>query len=453
MPDLTRGSIRGHLVATGIPIAIGMVFQTLYYLVDLYFVGRLGAAALAGLLAAGSIYLFVLGPVQMLTAGTVALIAQAVGRKDTAAADLVFNQALSLAGLCVVVTVLAGYTLTASFMRSVAADDPTARAGIEYLYWLMPGLALQFPLVAMSAALRGIGVVKPTMAVQILTVIVNVALAPILIAGWATHFPMGVAGAGLASTIAIAGGTLVLGIYFKKLNRVLTFERRELRPLARTWGQIAAIGLPTGGEYMLLFVVSAIIYRAIHDFGPDAQAGFGAAWRVMQGLFPPVMGLAFAVAPIVGQNFGAQQPARIRETFHAAAMLALVIMVLLTIVCQAVPDRLLTPFVADIQALEAGKTFLRIASWNFVPSGIIFVCSGLFQGLGNTWPTLLASGSRVVVLAIAASWLTLSPRFTPKWLWYASALTVFLQMTVALLLATRELQRKCGIKLQVVPTG
>jgi len=376
----------------------------------------------------------------MVTAGAVALIAQAAGRKDFVAADLVFNQSLSLAGLCVPATLLAGYTLTAPFMQAVAADYATARAGSDYLYWLMPGLALQFPLAAMTAALRGTGVVKPTMTVQILAVTVNTVLAPILIAGWGTHYPLGVAGAGLASTIAIAVGTLVLSIYFRRLNELLTFQLRELRPRLATWRQILAIGLPTGGEYLLLFVVSAIIYRAIHDFGPDAQAGFGAAWRVMQALFLPALALAFAVTPVVGQNFGARQPARVRQTFNTALILALLVMVLLAVLCRMVPDYLLVPFVGGRQALEAGRTFLQVACWSFVPSGIVFVCCGLFNGLGNTWPTLLASGLRVLVFAVVAYFLTSSPGFAPKLLWKASVLTVFLQMLLALLLAGRELR-------------
>ena len=86
---------------------------------------------------------------------------------------------------------------------------------MTYLRWFAPGLALQFALVAMGSALRGTGVVKPTMVVQAGTVLLNIVLAPVLIAGWGTGRPLGVAGAALASTLAIAAGVVLMAFYFR----------------------------------------------------------------------------------------------------------------------------------------------------------------------------------------------------------------------------------------------
>jgi Na+-driven multidrug efflux pump len=163
--------------------------QTLYYLVDLYFVGRLGDAALAGVGAAGNVMMIVIALTQVLGVGTVALIAQAVGRRDAAEANHVFNQSLSIAALLGAITLLAGYLFTDTYLDAVAADAATIAAGRSYLYWFLPGMALQFALVAMSSALHGTGIVKPTMIVQIATVLLNVVLAPVLIAGWGTLRP------------------------------------------------------------------------------------------------------------------------------------------------------------------------------------------------------------------------------------------------------------------------
>ena len=106
---------------------------------------------------------------QVLGVGTVALIAHAVGRKDQADANLIFNQSLLIAALCGVLTLVIGYTGSAAYVRSIAADEATVEAGVSYLYWFMPGMALQFAMVAMGSALRGTGIVKPTMVVQVLT--------------------------------------------------------------------------------------------------------------------------------------------------------------------------------------------------------------------------------------------------------------------------------------------
>jgi Na+-driven multidrug efflux pump len=189
-----------------VPIAAGMLLQTLYYVVDLYFVARLGDAALAGVGAAGNLMFVVFALTQVLGVGTVALISQAVGRDDRGDANHVFNQSVALSGVCALATLIGGFVLSSPYMRAVGADDATASAGVTYLYWFIPGLALQFALVVMGSALRGTGIVQPTMIVQALTVVLNTILAPILIAGWGTGHPLGVCGRGARELAAIAAG-------------------------------------------------------------------------------------------------------------------------------------------------------------------------------------------------------------------------------------------------------
>ena len=150
-----QGSIAGQLVSMAIPIAVGMFFQTLYYLIDLYFVGRLGDHAIAGVGAAGNVTFLVMTFTQALAVGTGALIAQAVGRKDFADADLVFNQSLSLAAVLALLTLVVGYLLAPLYMRSLAADAATIAAGTTYLYWYLPGLALQHSMLLAESASAG----------------------------------------------------------------------------------------------------------------------------------------------------------------------------------------------------------------------------------------------------------------------------------------------------------
>src|SRR5580765_8756319 len=118
MKDLTQGSITRLLVGLAVPIAIGMLFQTLYFLVDLYFVSRLGDAAIAGVSSAGTAGFVILALTQMLGVGTVALVSHAAGRKDQAEANLIFNQSVLMSAILGVVTLVAGYPLTSSYVHS-----------------------------------------------------------------------------------------------------------------------------------------------------------------------------------------------------------------------------------------------------------------------------------------------------------------------------------------------
>jgi putative MATE family efflux protein len=440
MNDLTKGPISGHLARLAAPIAIGMVFQTLYHLVDLYFVAKLGDSAIAGVSAAGNVQFLVMALTQILGVGTMVLIAQAVGRKDRVDANLIFNQGLLFALALGVLTLFGGYGLVDVYMRGLGADAATVRAGGEYLRMFIPGLALQFATVVMGSALRGIGIAKPTMVVQVAALILNAILSPILIVGWLTGQPMGVAGAGLASTISIAFGVVLMWLYFKYAEKYVGVERTLLRPRLDDWRRILRIGLPAGGEFALMFVYLGVIYWVIRGFGAHAQAGFGIGSRVMQAIFLPAMAVAFATAPVAGQNFGAGHGDRVRATFRSAALIGSSLMLLLTLLCHWRPESLIRGFSTDPEVVAVGSQFLRMISFNFVMSGLIFTCSGMFQAMGNTLPALLASGTRLVTFVVPAIWFTTYPSFELRHLWLLSVATVTLQVLVSLGMLRRELR-------------
>jgi putative MATE family efflux protein len=442
MKDLTQGAIARHIVNMAVPIAAGMIVQMLYQMIDLYFVSGLGDVAIAGVSTAGNATFIVFALTQVLGVGTVALISQAVGRKDQADANLIFNQSLVLSGLCGLAVLLSGYLFTRSYMSSIAADGPTVDAGVTYMFWLTPGMALQFALITMGSALRGTGIVKPTMLVQMSTVLINAILAPVLIAGWGTGHALGVAGAGLATSIAVVVGVAMLWIYFHRLEHYVGVNRNLQRPQWKQWNRLLQVGLPSGAEFALLFIYTGISYYVIRNFGAAAQAGFGIGSRVLQAIMLPAMAIAFAAGPIAGQNYGARNAARVRETFRHAVVIGSMAMILMTVVAQWRPEYLVGLFTKEPQALSIGTLFLRLVSWNFVAQGLIFTCSSMFQGLGNTRPSLLSSCTRLVTYAIPALWLSGQANFHIQYVWYLSVATVTLQAAVSLWLMQREFRRR-----------
>jgi putative MATE family efflux protein len=442
LKDLTQGSIVRNILAMAAPMAAGMIFQTLYFLVDLYFVAGLGDAAVAGVGAAGTLMFVIMALTQVLGVGAVALIAQAVGRRDRADANLVFNQSVLFAVACAVATLIGGYALAGAYVASIAADAATQAEGVTYLYWFLPGLALGFAQVVMGSALRGTGIVKPTMLIQALTVLLNTVLAPILIAGWGTGLAMGVAGAGLASSISIVVGIVLLAWYFVRLEKYVGFDPHLWRPQLKVWKRMLDVGLPAGGEFALMFVYMAVIYWVISDFGAAAQAGFGIGSRIMQSIFMPAMAIAFAAGPIAGQNFGANQGTRVRETFAKAVMLNTVVMVAVTVFLQWRPEVLVAFFTPEAEAQAVGATFLRVISWTFIAQGVVFTCSGVFQGLGNTIPAMLSSGIRLAFFVPLAVWLSAQPAFHLDEVWWLSVATVWLQGAVSYLLLRQQFKRK-----------
>jgi putative MATE family efflux protein len=442
MKDLTQGSIVSHISTMASQIFAGMIMMMLCGLIDLYFVGGLGDAAIAGVGAAGNAGFLINALTQVLSVGTVALISHAVGRKDQADANLVFNQSLGLSAVGGISTWIAGSVLARGYMRSVAADDAVIEAGTTYLIWFMPALALQFAMLVMASGLRGTGIVRPTMIVQAVAVMINILLAPVLIAGRGTGWPLGVAGAGLASSIAVAIGVAMMWIYFRKAEHYVTIDRALWRPRVTLWKRILNVGLPAGGEFAIMFVYMAVIYYALRNFGAAAQAGFGIGSRLLGVIQMPAMSMAFAAGAIAGQNFGAGSGARVKETFKSVLLLGTAVMIAFTMIAQWRPELLLAGFTRDPETIATGALFLRMISLNLVAQGVIFVCSSMLQGLGNTRPVLFSSGARLVSYALPLIWLSATPDFRIEHVWCLSIATTTLQAALSLWLLRLEFRKR-----------
>jgi putative MATE family efflux protein len=442
MQDLTKGPVTGHLLKTTSFMLVTMLFQTLYFLVDLYWVGHIGTDAVAAVALAGNITFIVLALTQVLGVGTTTLVSHAAGRKDHEYGLLVFNQSQVLSMLFGIAVFAIGMLTRHGYATSMSADPGTARLAEEYLLWFIPAMGLQFAMVAMGSALRGLGNFKPGMIVQTATVTLNMILAPVLMFGWISHRPMGVAGAALATLIAVAVGVLWLTTYFLKKDSFLTFTVRDWSPDLKVWGKMLGIGLPSGFEFALMAVYLFLVYTVIKPFGAEAQAGFGVGQRVVQALFMPIVALAFAVAPVAGQNFGAKLGDRVRATYKDAAFMVIGITIVCSIICNIAPAALIGVFSNDPKVIAVGTQFLKIVSWNFMASGLIFVNSSMFQAMGNTLPSLLTSATRIVVVGVPVLMLSTRPDFQMVWIWYLSVASVLFQLAMSWWLLSREFERK-----------
>ncbi len=449
MQDLTQGSVIRHLLHMAAFLAVSMLAQTLYLLADLYWVGRLGREAIAAVGVAGNLMMVVLALTQMLGVGTTALIAQATGRKDQPRAERTLNQSFVMSFCIGVMFSVAGFLVRDFYCVSLTADPATAELAKRYLNWFIPGCALQFPLVTLGSALRATGIVKPAVGLQVLSVVLNIVLAPLLIFGIGPWPRMGVAGAALATFISILVGVALMMVYFEKKYHYLRLRVAQWRPRMAVWWAMLKIGLPAGAEFALFSVYMFIVYAIIRQFGAAAQAGFGVGARVMQAMFLPVVALSFAVSPVVGQNFGGRRADRVRHSVFAAIGLASAMMAVLTVLAWLFAPGLIRAFTNDPQVIAFGGEYLTIVSLNFLAAGIVFSSSSVFQGLGNTIPPLLSTASRLLLFALPALLLSQRAGFQIRQVWYLSVMSQVLQACFNLLLLRRELGRK--LKFEELP--
>ena len=212
------------------------------------------------------------------------------------------------------------------------------------------------------------------------------------------------------------------------------------------------IGLPAGAEFALMAVYMFVVYTVSRPFGSAAQAGFGIGLRIIQAGFMPVVALGFAVAPVAGQNFGAQKPNACADVpvggdaWRRRVMLALMLLVRArrTAWCTSSPPIL--------RWLPSASEYLRILCWTFIMSGIVFVGSSMFQAMGNTLPSLVASFTRIVLVAVPAFIVARMPGFELRWIWYLSLAAGVVQFVLTLVLLEREFRRKLN-PMEVAVTG
>ena len=440
MKDLTQGSVTGNLLRMAVFLMASMLGQALYLLADMYWVGRLGKESVAAVGLAANLMALTLALTQMMGVGTTTLISHSAGVHNQDRARLVFNQSfvMSIVGggtLC-----LLAFLLRHAYCAALAASPETVRLGTAYLAWFVPALFLQFPLISMGAALRGAGVVKPTVAILVLTVLLNLVLAPILIFGWGTGHAFGVRGAAMATFFALLLGVAGMFGYFVFREKYLAFDTSGMRPDFPLWREMFQIGLPAGAELGILGVYLIVVYASLRHFGAAAQGGFAIGARIMQSLILPAVAVGMANAPIVGQNFSAKHPIRVRESFWAACAVGSVVMLLLTALCQAKPTAIVSLFSKqdDVVAVAAG--YLRLISTTFVATGLIFASTSVFQGLGNTRPPFVSSIIRLFVFTVPV--VLLLSRLTLQDIWLISAGSIWVQAIANLWFLRTELRAK-----------
>lgn len=442
MQDLTTGSLTGHLLKTTSFMLVSMVFQALYVLVDLFWVGRLGTDAVAAVGISANLSFVVLAISQMLGVGTTTVVSHAAGRREHVQATYLFNQSQVLSMGAGVIFLAVAMSFRTSYAAALSADAAMQTLTEEYLLWFIPAMALQFAIVAMGAALRGTGNFKPGMIVQTASVIINIVLAPVLIFGWGPFPAMGVSGAAVATFVAVVVGVIWISFYFVDRDAYLRFHYSDWKPEFRVWGQMLKIGLPAGVEFGLMGVYMVVVYAISRRFGAAAQAGFGVGFRIVQSVFLPIVALGFAVAPVAGQNFGAKQGDRVRAVFKTAASIAAAFMLPAGIGVYLAAPQLIGIFSSDPEVLQVGVDYLHIVTLNFVASGITFVSASMFQGMGNTLPSLATSCLRIIVGIAPAVVLSGRPEFALTWIWWFTVVSTTLQMALNLVLLQREFRIK-----------
>ena len=382
--DYTRIPLRRAVFLLAVPMVLELVLESTFAVVDIFFVGKLGASAVATV-GLTETYLFLLYSIAMgLAMGITALVARRVGEGEREAASVTAAQALWVAVLASVPFALAGIVWARELLALMGADAWTLQHGVGYMQWMLGGNVVILLLFVINAIFRGAGDAAIAMRVLWVANGLNIVLDPLLIFGWGPFPELGIEGAAIATNIGRGVGVLMqLWILFRG-GQHIGVTASQLAWNAKLAWQIVRTSLGGVGQMIVAMTSWIFLMRILASIGSEAVAGATIAIRIMMFTMMPAWGMSNAAATLVGQNLGAQQAERAEAAVWQIGRYNMAYLVLIAVLFFALPRELVGVFSADARVVDVGAEWLRILSYSLFVYGWWMVSVQAFNGAGDT---------------------------------------------------------------------
>jgi len=388
--ELTRGPIGRAVFILSVPMILEMVMESVFAVVDIFYVSRLGSAAVAvvGLTEATItlVYAVAIG----LSMAVTAMVARRIGEKNPEGARQAAAQALWL-GLAVAAVIgFIGITWASDILALMGADDEVIRQGAGYTATLLGGSVTIMYLFLINAIFRGAGDAGIAMRALWLANGINLVLDPLLIFGLGPFPEMGVTGAAVATTIGRGIGVIYqLWCLFGSRGRV-RLRRPDLVIVPPVMLRMVRISLGGIGQFIIATSSWIGMMRIMAQYGADAVAGYTIAIRVIIFTFLPAWGMANAAATLVGQNLGAGKPARAVASAWAVTRYNVLFLTAVAIVFIVLAPGLIGIFSSEAAVVENGVACLRWLSYGYPTFAVGMVITQSLNGAGDTrTPTMI----------------------------------------------------------------
>jgi len=382
--DFTEMDITKAIRYIALPSVVGMFFTTLYNIVDMFWVGRLGYEQIAAVALFGIFFEFAIIFNEVIGVGSVALIARHYGAKNYKRVNEVVKQTLFLKLFIASIFCLVGVFFVEYILIALGAQGDTILYGISYGRVMSFGFIFLFSALTLFTAMRGVGDARTPMKILIVSNILNMILDPIFIFGC----NMGITGAALASVLSqmtIFG----IGIYLITTGRHIVEITTKIEFDFKTMKTMFFIGLPTGVETSVRNFTNMISIRIIAGFGMTYIAGFQIFFRLVGIAIIPLFGLIIACQTLVGHNLGAGKPEQAEKTALKSGYMGVLAMVVIGVVYFIFSQEFVSFFSSAEEVIQAGSSAFRIISPFLVFAGFYFPLSGAFFGSGDTKPPMV----------------------------------------------------------------
>ena len=450
--DMTVGSIPRHLVAFALPMLAGSALQTAYSFVNAFWVGKkLGTQALAAVTVSQPVIFVSIAAAAGLTLATNILIAQYYGARDWDRLKGVVQTSVVFITVVGFVLLALGLTFDRRLLSLINTPPDVFAASLSYLRIVLWTLPLAFWIFLIISMLRGIGDSKTPVYFQVVSVVVNVVLDPLLMFGWLGFPKLGLNGTAWATIFSQAAAVIALMIYVPKHRPLVMPEwRRRLMDLQTTW-LLVEIGFPSMVQQSVVSVSMFVIVSLVSKFGSLTDAAFGAALRIDSIAFLPAMTMGIAVATLAGQNIGARKLERVREVFWWGVLLSGSISLVIAASAISFPGFFLRLFVNDPRVVVVGTGYLHIVAITYVIYAVMFVSHGIINGAGHTLVTTMISMIALWGIRLPLAALLSNHSHRPTGIWYAMLVSVACGMVLSVGVYFSGFWKRPVVKLRFFP--
>ena len=435
--ELTDGPIGKPLLYLSLPIVVTNLLQTAYNLADTFWLGRYSTEALAAIsFGFPMVFLIISLGLGVSTAGSV-LVAQYTGADQPRQAEFAASQTVSYAFITSAVLGAIGYVIVRPLLVLLGAPAEVVEPAAAYLQVISLGLPFTFGFFIFLALMRGYGDTITPMLVMFGTVVVNIAIDPLLIFGVTTPalgvggvtllpsipFPeLGIEGAAYATVFSRGLAMLVgMGIMLSG-TRGVRIRPRDMVPEASYAGKLVNIGLPASVEGSGRALSINALLVIVGMFSTPVVAAFGIGIRLLSVIFLPAIAVSRGVETMTGQNIGAGELERAEKANYVAARWLFLVLAAVGVLIFLVPRPIVAVFTTDPLVIEEGVTFLRFVALTFGFTGIMRAFTGGFRGAGHTMIAAAVAILMLGVIRLPVAWVGAN-LFGPPGLWASFAVS------------------------------
>jgi len=398
--SLTKDPIPSLIKKIALPASVGTLFQTLFNVVDTFFAGKISPEALSALAKSFPIYFIIIAACVGVTVGGTSLIANSIGENNKEKVLGYFANTIIYAFLISILITIIGLVFSPSLFALMGSDDEVILLSLKYTNVIFAGSIIFIMVVALNSLLHADGDTKTFRNILILSFFLNIILNPLFIFGFGFIPAMGIVGIGVATIVAQFVGLLIIFNKIIKSSRIKDISIKYFYPKVYLLKNLFFQSAPITAALLLISVGNFIIFAYIGVFGEYATAGYGSAARFEQILLLPVLGLNTAIISIIGQNFGAKNFSRVKESYFKAVMYGFTLMLISGLIIFLSADKIVSIFSNNQDVISFGTTYLKISALIFPAYPIFFISNGFFMAIKKSTYSMYLNIIRNVILFV-----------------------------------------------------